>query len=352
MNFADALHRQPKWAVVLEALVLVAAIGVADFATGSEVTLLVFYAAPIAIVAWKLDRGWGISFAVLSAIVWWAANLTSHHYGTNAGYALAVFTRSFYFVLVALVIAAVKARQELDRERIAAFERTRELEREIVRASETEQQRIGRDLHDGVCQFLAGTAIAAHTLARKLETRGAPESAAAREIERLIRDAGVQARSMARGIFPVQMGPEGLAAALDELAVFTNRTADGVKVQFLQQGSFSLSDPESRMHLYRIAQEALSNALRHSKAKNITMSLASYGDGLILTIADDGIGIGRKAEESGGLGMKTMTYRAHAIGGELELAAGRPKGPVLTCIVPDIARMSQGEPLAPDDKDR
>jgi signal transduction histidine kinase len=341
MSVANALLKQSRLAVALEAILLAVLVGVADYLTGSELSFFVFYAAPTAMFAWKFGRRWGTAFAVFCAVVWFAANLSDGLYQTIIGYAVAAFTRVFYLIAVVLASASLKVRRELDRERIATFERTRELEREIVRISESEQQRIGRDLHDGVCQFLAGTAIAAHSLSRKLEAKSSPEASAAREIERLIHDAGRQARSLARAIFPIQMSSEGLAAALDELADFANRTAEGVEVEFVEHGSPAVPNPEYGMHLYRIAQEALSNALRHSKAKRITITLEECDGGLSLSIADDGTGLNAKPGRTDGMGLKTMAYRANAIGGRLEFATAKPHGTLLTCIVPGNARMTE-----------
>jgi len=349
MKFVAILLRQPKWAVILFALILTSVIGWADFLTGWDLNLSILYAVPVATVVLKTNRAWGLVFAILGTMAWWVANYTAHTYTTSYGYPLAAFTKLFYLIAVAAGAAAVKERRELDKELIAAFERTRELEREIVRASESEQRRIGCDLHDGLCQFLAGVGIGAHSLAVKLETKGVPESAAAREIESLIRDAAEQARSVAYGIFPVQMDSMGLSAALSELAALTSGTTQGVAVRFESSGPCAVRNPESGMHLYRIAQEALSNALRHGKARNVTIELSSDGVGLFLSVSDDGIGFAGPEAESEGMGTRTMTYRARILGGTLDIAPQMPRGTKVSCNIPDIARMNQGQTRIPHD---
>ncbi|MEO6750353.1 MAG: ATP-binding protein [Chthoniobacteraceae bacterium] len=338
MKAVEKFLRQAGWLVIVETFILMLAIGFVDFVTGWELSVFILYAVPIAIITWKEERTLGVIFAAVSTVIWWFANLTNHPYTTYWGYLIATFTRFFYLAVVAIGTAALKARQELDRERIAGFEHTRELEEEIVRASEEVQQRIGRDLHDGLCQFLAGTALVAHSLAEKLEAQRAPESENARKLQGLIGDAARQAREIAHGAFTVPTGPEGLPTALDELASTSAKLFEGIAVRFLNRGDFSNLAIESANHLYRIAQEALSNAIRHGKARNVTIELYGDEEGLVLTVSSDGKAFDGNASSSSGMGLKSMHYRAHALGGMLAIAEGQDGGSEVTCIVTNLAR--------------
>ena len=337
MKFSQIIARLPGWAVVAIAFAVAGTVAFLDYVTGSEVTVLLFYAAPIALAAWRLPWGWALGFAFVCAAFWAVANRDAGLYQTTGGFVWGAFTRWFYFVVVAGATHVLKVRQESDRERIASFERTRELEADIVHMSELEKQRIGQELHDGLCQFLAGTALAAHGVARKLESKGMPEAANVREIQGLIENAAGQAREIAHGVFPVQMGPEGLPAALDELVAATGRSLRSVKFRFSPHGKMFPLDPPVAMHFYRIAQEAISNAVRHARAQNVTVELEADFPGITLSVIDDGNGFDAKAREGDGIGLRSMTYRADLIGGRLEIKSRIPRGLQVSCIVPTIA---------------
>jgi signal transduction histidine kinase len=164
MFFPETLRCQPKWLILLEALVLVGLIGWFDYATGWEWSFFAPYAVPIVLVVWKTSRRVGLAFALFCALTWWGAHIGSNPYRTGWGFAVAVVAWLFYFAVLVVAAAAVKAHQELDRARIQTLERTEELERQILRTSEREQQRIGRDLHDSLSPHLAAIRYAASFL--------------------------------------------------------------------------------------------------------------------------------------------------------------------------------------------
>src|SRR4051794_18342283 len=194
----------PQWAKFASAWALMAMIGWIDYVTGHEVSLFALYAVPTFMAVWYGSWRAGLLMAFVCAVVWWVANRADNHFTTWWGYDLAAGSRLALFIMVAMASSLMKAKRQVDRARIEALERTRELEQEIVRVSEREQQRIGQDLHDGLCQHLAAIGCAAKSLANDLEKGGRSEAVAAQEIEDLIKKAVVEARDLARGMFPVQ----------------------------------------------------------------------------------------------------------------------------------------------------
>lgn len=341
MTFLDAFRAQPRWAVLAEILSLSLVIGWADFSTGWELSLFVLYALPILAVVWFVDRRCGVLFAIVAASIWWSANRNEHPYQTAWGYAVATFSRLAYFLFVAIGGAALKTNRDIDRSRIAALERERQLEQEIVRVSEREQQRIGRDLHDGLCQYLAAVALATKSLADDLTKADAPHAEDAREIEKLLREAVGQSRSLARGIFPVRLDGSGLAMALDEMAA-TTRHLTSIDIRFEETGNTQIPDSDVGIQLYRIAQEALSNAMKHSEANRIVISLHREDGELRLVVSDNGKGFSARPSDHGGLGLGTMRYRAHAIGAQLDIAPGPERGTRVVCRAP-IDRFTPSE---------
>lgn len=325
------------------ALLMVGLIGLADYYTGWELSLFVFYAVPIFLIVWRGRRTEAYALALLCTVVWLAANLPFHPYQTWWGFPSAAACRLIYFVTVVIGGDALRAIRASDRARIAALERANVLEREILRVSEREQRRIGQDLHDGLCQYLAAVGCAARSLADDLGRKNAPESAEAREIETLLKEAVVQTRDLAAGIFPAKIGELGLSAALRSLAVTTQKLAS-VAIEFVERDSPHVDDPEAAMHLFRIAQEALNNAIRHGGAKSIQLSLEMIGrDQVRLMVKDDGRGLPSNISQREGMGFRTMHYRAVLLGAALEIRNGDGGGCVLSCVMKSDATPSMKE---------
>lgn len=211
--------------------------------------------------------------------------------------------------------------------------RQKRLELEIIGALDRERERLGRDLHDGLCQDLAGIAALASTLARKLAATATAESAAAREIAKLLGQSIRNARDLARGLDPLNLHEIGLAASL---ADFCSNTTElfGIPCGFKCEPAPREVAADHLIHLYRIAQEAVSNAIAHGRAGRIDVSLVFRGDQGVLTIADDGVGIPDELERHPGIGLHTMAYRAMQIGASFHLGRRSPRGTVATCLFP------------------
>jgi len=206
----------------------------------------------------------------------------------------------------------------------------KQLEGEILRISETERQSIGQDLHDSLGQQLVGIRFMSHALQGKLAAKSRPEAAEAGEIEELTVEAVKQVRGLSRGLCPVEPEEGGLASALEQLADSVERSC-GISCALVCEGSLPACEPARALHLYRIAQEAVSNAVRHGKASHIVMELTGAADGGTLSVRDDGVGLPEKSAKSKGLGVRIMKHRASAVGGSLEVRAGNQGGTVVLC---------------------
>jgi signal transduction histidine kinase len=210
----------------------------------------------------------------------------------------------------------------------AAIDR-RKLEEELLAISGREQQRIGQDLHDGLCQQLVGIEFRNSVLARQL----AKEEAAKTEAERigeLIRDATRQARLLAQGLSPVQLEANGLMSALEELTSNASKLFN-ITCRFECPRPVLVADNTVATHLYRIVQEAITNAVKHGHAKSIIVSLSSSADESTLKITNNGAEFPAGANAKGGLGLRIMEYRADMIGATLKISSAKGKGTTVAC---------------------
>lgn len=332
-TITTVMRRQPVWLSILLPAFLTLGMGWVDDVTGWEVSLFILYAAPIILAVWWHGAAAGLCISVLSGAVWWFANIDTHPFTTTFAYAWALVNRMFYFSVVVFAVVAVRKKQDADADHILMLEERRQLEQDIVSVSEHEQQRIGRDLHDGLCQHLAAVGCAARALAEDLQKRDMPEADDAAMIEESIRQAVLEARNLARGIFPVHVDRDGLSAALNDLAQMTGRLT-GAEITVREETEVLVDDPEIAMHLYRIAQEAVGNAVRHGHAKRLAVGLTMKPEGLELSIEDDGCGMPAEVKQSDGMGLRTMRYRAQALGAALEIKPRQDGGTVVLCRVP------------------
>jgi PAS domain S-box-containing protein len=214
----------------------------------------------------------------------------------------------------------------------------RRLEQEILRISEQERRRIGQDLHDGLGQMLTGIGLITNNLARRLTARDDPAAPDVAEITEMIREADQHARGLARGLVPVDLEGAGLASALQRLAGNAERLF-GIQCSFAEVGDVRLQDNTIATHLYRIAQEAVSNAVKHGRAQTVKISLAGGSDQLRLRIQDDGVGFPDVIEdETRGMGVHIMHYRARIIGANLEISDALDGGTTLTCTLRHLDR--------------
>ncbi|MCS7467904.1 PAS domain S-box protein [Stieleria sp. ICT_E10.1] len=212
----------------------------------------------------------------------------------------------------------------------------RVLERHIVELSAEEHRRIAIDLHDGIGQELTGLSMTADSLVVALTRAERPEALVAEKLRDGIHRALEQVRILSRGMNPVDVDAQGLMSSLTDLTEQFNGI-EGVTCRFECDSPVLLRDNQAATQLYRIAQEAATNALRHGKAKLIVISLRRTKEGVVLSVRDDGIGINGDAVSVPGMGMQTMNYRAGILGGSLQIKPGRDQGTEVTCTIPSIA---------------
>jgi signal transduction histidine kinase len=173
-------------------------------------------------------------------------------------------------------------------------------------------------------------------LGEKLGAKSSPEVADARELVKLIEDGLIQTRNLAHGIAPPEMGSDGLVTALRELAASISKTFK-INCSFEYESLSPVTDATAATHLYRIAQEAVNNALRHGKPKQIVISLSHRKDQIELTIEDDGAGLPDDWQKNRGLGTSIMAHRAAIIGGTFSIEPNPTGGTFVKCSVPAFA---------------
>jgi signal transduction histidine kinase len=333
MNLAAFFSKQSKALVTSECLLLVLIVGYADYVTTWQWTMSIFYAGPILLAAFHGPRRSAVILALLCTFTWYVANINQHPHLSDRAYCWVGFNRMAYFLFVAIGGTAMKNQRDDARARIEAMTRARALEQEIVRIAEGEQMRIGQDLHDGLCQNLAAIDCAAACLRSDLESRAVPEAAAAAQIQKLLQEAIVEARNLARGISPVHMDAENLPAALEELVVSANRSSQAT-VSYAMNGQVTIGDTQTATHLYRIAQEALRNAMRHSGASEVAVELSEAGTQYTLSITDNGRGLHGSPVPSKSMGLGTIRYRARLLGANCEIQNQPTGGTIVRCSLP------------------
>ena len=333
----DRIGRQPPMVIFIESLLFAIGIGFLDFGSGYEVSMFVFYGLPILMVAWWCGRRRALFLAAMCAIIWWIADsMTGHFYRHEWIRAWEPIARFGYFGFVAFAGSALKRQHTAVHSRIALLEHSQRLEREIIEISEREQQRIGRDLHDGLCQYFAAVGCAAASLKSDLAHAGMNEEAAlAAELSDVVEQGVVQIRDLARGLMPVKMCEAGLSAALQQLATSVSRLQN-VTCTLIVDDDEIVHEHSVATHLYRIAQEAIHNAIRHGGAHKIQIQLGRNGSRAVLRVRDDGLGISRTKAEANGMGLNIMRYRARHIAGELRVIEPAAGGTEILCTFPPL----------------
>lgn len=203
------------------------------------------------------------------------------------------------------------------------------IERELLRVSDAEKNRIGSDLHDGLGQYLTGISCLSAALRDKLQVQTRPEAEEANTISSLVQEAIAQTRALARGLCPVQLETSGLETALEDLT-FQVQRLHGIECQFEPQGHVDV-ETTAAIHLYRITQEAINNAIKHAGAKRITVRADFSKDNKLLVIEDDGCGFDPSMEHGPSSGMSLMPYRAAMIGGTLTVTSQPNAGTKVEC---------------------
>jgi len=207
-----------------------------------------------------------------------------------------------------------------------------ELEREVLVVTERERRWIGHELHDDLCQQLAGIEFLSQTLAGRLSTPSPADAVRAREIAQMVRKAIERTRELAHGLSPVQLDSLGLTGALEELAQRTRKVFK-LDCRFRCNTRAWSRDPVLDINLYRIAQEAVSNALKHGRAKSVEIALIRNRYRLVLAVTDNGVGLSLNSRKTKGSGLRVMQYRAGAIQGNMAVRRNRKGGTTVSCTI-------------------
>jgi PAS domain S-box-containing protein len=214
------------------------------------------------------------------------------------------------------------------------------LQKEILEISDREQRRIGQELHDGLCQQLAGIELMSHAIARTLAGKSKEYSHRVSGIAAHVRDAITHTRSLARGLSPVTLESEGLMSAFQELATNTEKLFS-VVCRFEFEKPVQVPDHAVATHLLRITQEAVSNSVKHGNATRIVIRLSERRGRIAVMVADNGTGLPRNISKSKGMGLRIMRLRAGMIGGALTLENNPAGGARVACSVPASAGLKK-----------
>jgi PAS domain S-box-containing protein len=208
------------------------------------------------------------------------------------------------------------------------------LEKQMLDIGEAERQRIGQDLHDSLGGLLTGAALLGKALAHGLELKAKTEANLAEEVVRCINEAIGQTRSISRGLYPPELSIVGLAGGLSEFAAETTKRS-GITCCFQAEEDVVIPNLSVASHLFRIVQEAVNNAIRHSGARRITIRLTQSRAGALLEVQDDGKGLPAGPPKGHGLGLRTMKYRADIVGAQFAIKSGGIRGTIVSCLVPN-----------------
>lgn len=206
----------------------------------------------------------------------------------------------------------------------------RKLEHEILRISEQERRRVGQDLHDGLGQMLTGISLISRNLANRLEKIDAEIAEEMHEITDLVRESDRMARNIARGLVQVELEGDGMSAALRSLCVNAEKYFS-IQCDYQEYGKVLIRESSAASNLYRIAQESVSNAVKHGRASKVTVTLRASDDNLILSVEDNGVGFPEELKKERGMGVDIMGYRARVINARLEIEAEKGKGTIVRC---------------------
>jgi signal transduction histidine kinase len=341
LRFAKQMKYRSRIVLTAIAFTIIAAVGWVDYLTGHEISFSVFYLLGVALATWFIGKWSGILVSVLSIVVWIVGDLAS---GARFSTPLvpvwnAVILLTFYIVVVWLLARLRLFHQQLEaqvKQRTVALtdemaERER-LERELLEISEREQRRIGQDLHDGLCQHLTGATLAGQVLEEKLAALGLSETADAGKVVDIVEEGINLSRRLAKGLYPVEMEADGLMLALEEFAVTSSKLFK-VACRFECDSPVLIHNPATAGHLYRIAQEAVGNAIKHGKAMNILIRLDASEENTVLSVKDDGSGLPDPLPANRGMGLRIMAHRSAMIGGNFNARRDENGGTLVTCTI-------------------
>jgi signal transduction histidine kinase len=238
-----------------------------------------------------------------------------------------------FIEFVPTVVRRALGQLEKDRRLAAAQAALAESRKQVLTVIEREQRRFGFELHDGLGQQLTAIELMCQSLKEDLASAQPELKEQVDRICHFLREAIAQTRSLARGLSPVTLSSGGLAEALGELAA---RMTDvgRIRCTFESPSPVQVEDNLAVGHLFRIAQEAVNNAVKHARASQVVIRLTDHNGAVQLEISDNGQGLPKKPKPGQGMGLQVMKHRASVMGGELEVKSTTGKGVTVTCTLP------------------
>jgi signal transduction histidine kinase len=323
-------------------------VGLLDYAVGSNATFVSLYLIPMGLAAWFFGLPFSYFIAGLSTVFWVVGDMGAGIEIDNSTLAWNLFSRFAVFIAVSHLVRAqrrihddVEALAKKRSAQLVSEIQTRErLEQELVRISEREQRRVGHDIHDSLCQHLTGTALAGQVLAQTLKAKASDSAESAARVVELIEEGITLSRNLVRGLHSVGRSGDGLMEALEDFAVSTNDLFK-ISCRFECPLPVLFSDVQVAQHLYRITQEAVGNAIKHGRARNIEIRLEAHKGGKRLSIIDDGTGRPPFPSDGKGMGLRIMSYRADRIGATFGIRRRDPIGTIVTCVLPLVPVMRE-----------
>jgi len=222
----------------------------------------------------------------------------------------------------------------LNKELKSEIERRKGLEGEILSVSDREQQRLGQELHDGICQHLTAVAFMARSVALRLRNHRVIDAADIEKIAELVNNAASDTRDLSRALHRMDVDSSSLVMALHDLV---DREIWRTPCVLEIKPSFRIDDDAAAAHLYRIAREAIINANKHAQARKVVVRLERSLREIVLRVTDDGVGLSSEPRLKQGLGFHIMNYRAQLMGGRLEIDSPKRGGTCVSCFLPDGA---------------
>ena len=248
-------------------------------------------------------------------------------------------------------VALQKSKEHLE-ERV--FERTRELrvaneelraemalrrglEGKILEISDSEQQRLGQELHDGICQHLTAVAFMARSVALRLKNHRVIEVSDIEKIAQLVNGAASDTRNLSRALHRTEVDAAGVVDGLKDLV---DREIWKIPCRLEVKPSFHIEDDAAAAQFYHIAREAVINANKHARAREIVIAVGNWRKGIVLSVTDDGVGFQNELNSTSGMGLSIMKYRARSIGGRLAIESPKKGGTRVACYLPHGALQS------------
>jgi len=351
----DKVRTRQKLASGVLCLLAVLGIGLIDYVTGYQVSVLVFYAIPVGIAAIYVSAGYAVLLGLAAVALSRCTDVLSGmpYPGPGVFFSNCAIPFAFFVIVIAALYLLNQIRKGLEstveqrnRALLQEMHERGRLERQVIELSEREHRRFGQELHELVTHELASIAIDAHLLTRNLLASSDEEVSRAREIALKVDRALTKARNIARGYFTLGFDAAGFAEALREIA---NRTQKDTRITCNVHcaDDLAIGNEDATIQLFRIAQEALQNAARHADATRIIITFERRDDQFWLLIEDNGKGLAahgtngagkdaRPPRKEKGLGLSIMAYRAGLIGGKFLIERSLNGGTRVICTVPAV----------------